>query len=199
MIQFKAQRKGDTEILIGDLNHIDGLMFVFPRHEGPGTTNSPDYYEVDPATVQMLTTREDGELPELLTVGKIWDGNIACSEFLGPSISFNDSKKGYLRLYVGISGGMPTAAICELNELAFNRLMGWIWPVWEKFRALPIAGEDSIMEHHDHCCDFLQAVMGGSVSHIFAVIVKCVEWFNRYIKDHMHDGIIQLNPDKSGV
>lgn len=199
MIQFKAQRKGGDEILIGDLNHIDSATFVFPRHDGPDTTNSPDYYEVVPETVMMVSGEPDPKLPELLTIGRVWDGNIACSEFLGPSISFNDKKKGYLRLYVGISGGVPTGAICELVELRFNIAVGWIWPVWEKFRALPIAGEDLIVEHHDLCCDFLQAVMGGSVSHIFTVIVKCVDWFNRYIKEHLHDGIIQLNPDKSGV
>ena len=58
-IKFRGKRKGEpNEWLFGDLNQIDGHVFIFPRKIG-SFTNSYDYYEVIPETVGEFTGLED--------------------------------------------------------------------------------------------------------------------------------------------
>lgn len=180
MIQFKATKKGTTEELTGDLIHINNRSYLLPvGHIEGGEIVSIKDFEVDPDSVQMDSGNIEVNPPELLSIGKIWDGNITCSEFIGPSRPFNDQKKGKITLY--FSEDFTAGALCELNELKFHSSPKWIWPVWEKFRSREIKGEEAIMEHHDHCCDFLQAVMGGNVRHLFEVLVKGITWYKRYV------------------
>lgn len=57
-IKFRGKRKNGPEILIGDLNHIQGSVFIFPRTEDT-PTNSPDWFEVDLNTVGQYTGLKD--------------------------------------------------------------------------------------------------------------------------------------------
>lgn len=57
-IKFRGKRKGGIEWLYGDLNHIEGNVFIMPRTEDT-PTNSPDWFEVVPETVgQFLGLRD---------------------------------------------------------------------------------------------------------------------------------------------
>lgn len=59
-IKFKGKRKHGEEILTGDLNHINGVVYIFPR--GTDTPlNSPDWFEVDDDSVTA-----SGDLGELI-------------------------------------------------------------------------------------------------------------------------------------
>jgi len=54
-ITFKGKRKGGDEWLEGDLNHIDGAVYIFDRREGTGyELNSPDFFGVEPETVGIV-------------------------------------------------------------------------------------------------------------------------------------------------
>ena len=55
---MRGKRKHGSEWLIGDLNHIDGQVFVFPRTDDT-PLNSPDWFEVDPETVGQFTGLTD--------------------------------------------------------------------------------------------------------------------------------------------
>ena len=58
-IIFKAKRKHSPhEWITGDLNHIDGSVFIFPRTED-FPLNSPDWFEVNPSTVCQYTEVND--------------------------------------------------------------------------------------------------------------------------------------------
>lgn len=58
-IIFKAKRKHSPhEWITGDLNHIDGSVFIFPRTED-FPLNSPDWFEVNPSTVCQYTGLDD--------------------------------------------------------------------------------------------------------------------------------------------
>jgi len=57
-IRFRGKRKNGTEMLIGDLNYINGQVYIFQRTpETP--VNSPDWFEVDPETVGQFTGHID--------------------------------------------------------------------------------------------------------------------------------------------
>lgn len=58
VIKFRGKRKGGTEWLYGDLNHIDGKVFIMPRTEDT-PLNSPDWFEIDPKTVGQFTGLKD--------------------------------------------------------------------------------------------------------------------------------------------
>jgi len=58
-IIFKAKRKHSPhEWITGDLNHIDGNVFIFPRTED-APLNSPDWFEVNISTVCQYTEVND--------------------------------------------------------------------------------------------------------------------------------------------
>lgn len=57
-IKFRGRRKHGNEILIGDLNHVNGQTFIFPRTEDT-LSNSPDWFEVDAETVGQFTGLRD--------------------------------------------------------------------------------------------------------------------------------------------
>ena len=63
-IKFRGKRKHGGEWLIGDLNHIDGQVFVFPRTDDT-PLNSPDWFEVDPKTVGQYVGIKDKDGKEL--------------------------------------------------------------------------------------------------------------------------------------
>lgn len=68
-IKFRGRRKYGKEWLIGDLNHIDGNVFIFPRtNDTP--LNSPDWFEVDPKTVGQFTGLKD------MLLGDLYEGDI---------------------------------------------------------------------------------------------------------------------------
>lgn len=93
-IIFRGRRKNGKEILTGDLNHIEGKVYIFPRTEEdfPGKFNSPDWFEVDPDTVGQEWISAKDELPEIpnekwksVTVLCSWgvrkEGNVATLQF----------------------------------------------------------------------------------------------------------------------
>lgn len=47
-IKFRGKKKSDNTWIIGDLNHINGKVYVFDRETA---LNSTDDYEVHPETV----------------------------------------------------------------------------------------------------------------------------------------------------
>ena len=58
-IIFKAKWKHSPhEWITGDLNHIEGSVFIFPRTED-FPLNSPDWFEVNPSTVCQYTEVND--------------------------------------------------------------------------------------------------------------------------------------------
>lgn len=63
-IKFRGRRKVGTEWLIGDLNHIDGKVFIFPRTEDT-PLNSPDWFEVLPETVGQYIGLKDKNSKEI--------------------------------------------------------------------------------------------------------------------------------------
>lgn len=67
-ILFGGKRKGvGNEWIYGDLNHIDGSVYIFDRNN---TYNSPDWYEVIPETVGQYINKLDKN------GSKIFDGSI---------------------------------------------------------------------------------------------------------------------------
>lgn len=68
-IEFRGKRTGGTEWLYGDLNQIDGKVFIMDRR--PETPlNSPDWFEVDPETVGQYTGFTDSY------ENKLYEGDI---------------------------------------------------------------------------------------------------------------------------
>lgn len=57
-VKFRGKRKEGDEWLIGDLNQIDGEVFILPRQED-APFNSPDWYEVEPSSIGMFTGLTD--------------------------------------------------------------------------------------------------------------------------------------------
>jgi len=67
-ISFKGKRKGGEEWLEGDLNHIDGRVYIFDRHKDTAYEyNSPDFFEVEPETVRMVQGCENCKKKEFCT------------------------------------------------------------------------------------------------------------------------------------
>jgi uncharacterized phage protein (TIGR01671 family) len=54
-IKFKGIKKSDKKWIIGDLNHIDGKVYILDRQTDGDNMNSPDDYEVIPETVGQFT------------------------------------------------------------------------------------------------------------------------------------------------
>jgi len=64
-IKFRGKRKNGPEILIGDLVRIcNGGPCIFPSDDTLGL-NSPDYYEIDPATMGQFTGKKDKDGTEI--------------------------------------------------------------------------------------------------------------------------------------
>lgn len=63
-IKFRGKRTDGNELLIGDLNHIDGAVFIFPRTDDT-PNNSPDWFEVIPETVGQFTGLLDKNKKEI--------------------------------------------------------------------------------------------------------------------------------------
>ena len=78
-ILFRGIRKGTNEFLFGDLNHIDGGVYIFPRSED-GDLNSPDFYEVVPETVGQYTEVLDSDGTKIFYGDKMKDKFGAISE-----------------------------------------------------------------------------------------------------------------------
>ena len=58
-IKFRGKRKGEpNEWVFGDLNHIDGSIYIFPRDVNE-IVHSADFYEVIPETVGQYTGLKD--------------------------------------------------------------------------------------------------------------------------------------------
>jgi uncharacterized phage protein (TIGR01671 family) len=73
-ITFRGIRKGSKDFLIGDLNHIDGTVYIFPRGEDV-PCNSTDWFEVEPNTVGQATgipDRNHCEIYEGDIIGQIF-------------------------------------------------------------------------------------------------------------------------------
>jgi uncharacterized phage protein (TIGR01671 family) len=70
---FRGKRKGGKEWLIGDLNRIEGKVYVFERGES-AHLHSPDWFEVIPESVGQFT----GHLDKNGT--RIYEGDIQREE-----------------------------------------------------------------------------------------------------------------------
>lgn len=75
-IKFRGKRKNGEEILIGDLNHINGNVFIFPREEN-SILNSPDWFEVLPETIGQLLKEKQAN------GGDIYEGDIVGWDYEG--------------------------------------------------------------------------------------------------------------------
>lgn len=67
-VKFRGKRKRGDEWIIGDLNHIQGGVFIFPRVSAP--LNSTDWFEVEPSSIGMFTQLTDKHGKEIF-VGDI--------------------------------------------------------------------------------------------------------------------------------
>jgi hypothetical protein len=87
-IIFKAKRKHSPhEWITGDLNHIDGSVFIFPRTED-FPLNSPDWFEVNPSTVCQYTSKNGKN-----TV-KIFEGDIILNK-----LATEPEEKGFVIVF----------------------------------------------------------------------------------------------------
>lgn len=78
-VKFRGKRKGGDEWLIGDLNHIQGGVFIFPRENAP--LNSPDWFEVEPSSIGMFTGLTDKNGKEIYgAVGEKGGDILKCSD-----------------------------------------------------------------------------------------------------------------------
>lgn len=79
-IRFRGKRKNGNEFLIGDLNVIDGLTYVFDRsQEAP--LNSTDWFEINSYTV--------GQFTGFIHKGKeLFDGDIMKYTFENGEVDF---------------------------------------------------------------------------------------------------------------
>jgi hypothetical protein len=73
-ILFKGITKSSKEWISGDLNHIEGSVFIFPRAED-FPLNSPDWFEVIPETVCQYVGLNDDNGVKIFTGDKIIDIN----------------------------------------------------------------------------------------------------------------------------
>jgi len=69
-IKFRGKRINGNEILIGDLNHINGLVYIFPRTE-EAPLNSPDWFQVEPESVGQFTGLYDKNYNEIFEKDKL--------------------------------------------------------------------------------------------------------------------------------
>jgi hypothetical protein len=73
-IKFRGKRINSNEWIIGDLNHIEGQVYIFPRTDDT-PLNSPDWFEVIPESVGQAIGLKDGmgtdiyEGDELMYIG----------------------------------------------------------------------------------------------------------------------------------
>ena len=56
-ILFRGKRRHNGEWVFGDLNHIEGKVYIFSRN--PDSFDSPNNYEIDPETVGQFSTIVD--------------------------------------------------------------------------------------------------------------------------------------------
>jgi len=63
-IKFRGKRKSGSEWIVGDLNYINGLTYIFDR-SASAPLNSTDWYEVDPETVGQFTGLKDKNEKEI--------------------------------------------------------------------------------------------------------------------------------------
>lgn len=101
-IIFRGRKKFSNEWFYGDLIRIDGDVYVFPLD----STNSPDYYEVDPETVGQYTGLDDKNLI------KIFEGDIFMHTVYHKDICVAEFKHGSF----GALGDHVNQYLCYCNE-----------------------------------------------------------------------------------
>lgn len=88
-VKFRGKRAGGDEWLIGDLNHIFGKVFIYPREED-APLNSPDWFEVEPSSIGMFAGLTDKHGKEIF-VGDIISRNDVYSAYIH-TVTFDKGK-----------------------------------------------------------------------------------------------------------
>jgi len=179
-IQFKGVKKNGTEVFIGDLNHINGGLFIFSDDR-----NSPDHYEVDPLTVTIISKdKTEGITSSELKESSLQDGRETLAKFMG-AVPLDKTNLAGDTMWkfpypVPTENNMVRQNEFELGRIHFDSRIEMLFPAWLKFRDLEITGADSIMEHEDHCVDIVEYLMNGNCALGFLALYKGVTWFNIY-------------------
>ncbi len=100
------------------------------------------------------------------------EGNIALSEFLSPSIEWNDSKKGKIKLYYT---AVHDATCCGYRELKYHSDWRELMPVWYKFRELPFIDG----KHKYFFPEITNAILYLDIESAFTELVAAVKWYNQ--------------------
>jgi len=96
-IKFRGKRKSGTEWIIGDVNFINGLTYIFDRSSS-APLNSPDWFEVQPETVGQFTgllDREGLDIYEGDIIRSNASGTIATVTFDNGTFMWDHEPLGY--------------------------------------------------------------------------------------------------------
>ena len=133
-IMFRGKRVEGDEWIYGDLNHINGQVFVFDRSES-APLNSPDWFQVIPETIGQYTGLKD-QKGVMIFEGDIieTDGSVSFSNY--------DSGKGTRReVFFMPSGFCGVRLDMKFDKENTSSAHNWQnYQLWNIQRSLTVIG-----------------------------------------------------------